>query len=125
VSAIAPGVIAAAKRAQRTAEHIHRVLEREFAAAAGLEAFDPTADDGRRLAAGLRTTRLGLEAVEVELAIAHRDPFLDVESNEAEVSRLARQVVVLSREGELAIRRADRAIAVELGLRPRPDSLVD
>ena len=119
------GVIAAARRGEAAAAEIHRLLVRELDAAAELTAFGPTADEGRRLAGGLRITRRGLEAVESELAIARKDPFLDDERNVAEISRLARQVVILSREGEFAIRRADRAIALELGLDPRPDSMLD
>jgi hypothetical protein len=119
------GVIAAAKRGQRKAEGIRRLLLRELEAAAELQAFGPTADHGRQLAGGIRITRRGLAAVEAELALAHVDPFLDDPENEAEISRLARQVVILSRDGELAIRRADHAIALALGLEPRPDPLFD
>ncbi len=119
------GVIAAATRGEAAGDEIHRLLIRELDAAGGLAGFEPTADAGRRLAAGLRMTRRGLEAVEDELAIAHEDPFLDDERNVAEISRLARQVVILSRDGEFAIRRADREIAVELGLEPRPDAMLD
>ena len=119
------GVIAAATRGETAAAEIHRLLARELDAATGLAAFEPTAEAGTRLAAGLRITRRGLIAVENELAIAHEDPFLDDERNVAEIGRLARQVVILSREGEFAIRRADRAIALELGLEPRPDSMLD
>jgi hypothetical protein len=119
------GVIAAATRGQAAADEIHRLLERELEAAAGLASFEPISGAGRRLAAGLHTTRRGLEAVESELAIAHKDPFLDDEQNVAEIRRLARQVVILSRDGELAIRRGDRAIAIELGLDPRPDSMLE
>lgn len=119
------GVFAAATRGEAAADEIHRLLARELNAASALAAFEPTADDGTRLAAGLRITRRGLEAVESELAIAHDDPFLDDERNVAEISRLARQVVILSRDGELAIRRADRAIALKLGLDPRPDPMLD
>ena len=119
------GVIAAATRGQAAADEIHRLLARELDAAAELTSFEPTSGAGMRLAAGLQTTRRGLEAVESELAIAHEDPFLDNEQNVAEIRRLARQVVILSRDGELAIRRADRAIALELGLDPRPDSMLE
>ena len=119
------GVIAAAKSGQRTAQGIRRLLLRELDAAAQLQAFGPTADHGRQLAGGIRITRRGLAAVEAELALAHVDPFLDDPKNEAEISRLARQVVILSRDGELAIRRADHAIALALGLEPRPDPLFD
>jgi hypothetical protein len=119
------GVIAAATRGDAAAAEIYRLLARELDAATGLAAFEPTSGDGRRLAAGVRLTRRRLQAVENELAIAHEDPFLDDERNVAEIRRLARQVVILSRDGELAIRRADREIALELGLEPRPDSMLD
>jgi hypothetical protein len=119
------GVIAAATGGQETAVEIHRLLDVELEAAAGLAAFGPTTANGEGLVAGLRMTRRGLEAVERELEIAQADPFLDDDRNSAEISRLSRQVVILSRAGEFAIRRADRAIALELGLDPRPDAMLD
>jgi hypothetical protein len=56
-----------------------------------------------------------------ELDIALHDPFLARRGSE--VRRLANQSATLAVEGELAIRRADHAIATALGVGPRADQL--
>ncbi len=65
----------------------------------------------------------GRRATRAQLEIGALDPFLDDEANADEVSRLARRAADLSSEGEVGIRRADRAIALALGLEPRFDTL--
>ena len=119
------GVLAAVRRGQSAARDARRLLETELDAARALTAYEPTTADGQRLAAGLRTTRSALVLVERELAIGAVDPFLARRSNAAAIKSLARRIVDLSVRGELAIRRADRAIAETLEIEPRFDPMFD
>jgi hypothetical protein len=115
------GVIAAAKRGQTAAAQIDDLLATELEAARGLAEIDELAADGKRLAAGLQQTRDSLALVLRELEIALEDPLLA--TNADKVNDLAKRSLDLAVQGELAVRRADRALAVALGLEPRFDQL--
>lgn len=115
------GVIAAAKRGQTTASEIDDLLAAELEAARGLAEIDELSADGERLAAGLEQTRDSLALVVQELEIALEDPLLA--TNADKVNDLARRSLDLAVKGELAVRRADRALAIALGLEPRFDQL--
>lgn len=117
--------LAAVERGRSAARDIDRLLERELEAARGLGAFEAVQEGAGRLEAGLDQTRRGLALFVRQLEIAALDPFLDSEENALQVNRLAREAANLSVEGEFAIRRADRAIALALGIEPRLDPLLD
>jgi hypothetical protein len=104
---------------------IDRLLSRELEAALGLEAFEDVSRVAARLGQGIRTTRASLRLFSKELDIAALDPFLGDKANVDEIRRLARRAANLAVTGELEIRRADRAIAVALGLEPRVDRGLD
>jgi len=82
---------------------------------------DLTAAQAKRLADGLEASRQSLALVVKELEIAVDDPFLAERADE--VNDLAKRSADLAVEGELAIRRADRALALALGLEPRLDQM--
>jgi hypothetical protein len=115
-------VLDAAHQGQRAAEESDRLIAAELEAAEGLSEIDQVSADGKRLAEGLRQTRQSLALTKQELTIALADPFLLERADE--VQSLARRSTRLAVQGELGIRRADRAIAVALGLEPRPDEAV-
>ena len=116
------GVLAAANQGKDVVAKIDRLLAAELEAANGLGRTQPVAEDGKRLARGIALTRQGLALEARELDVALEDPFLATRANE--VRRLARRSTDLAVQGELAVRRADHAIALALGLEPRPDQLV-
>jgi hypothetical protein len=118
-------VVAAAKRGQAAATKIHGFLETELAAAVGLVGYGPAGEDARTLERALRQSREGLRVIQEELEIATRDPFLDEPDNAREISRLARQSLRLSVPAAFARRRATRAIALTLGVRPPFDTTFD
>lgn len=117
------GVRAAAGRGQSAAADIRRLLAREIAAAAGLAELEELTEDATRLKGGLERTRDGLALFERELVIALDDPLLADRANATLVSRLSRRAVRLTVEGEIAIRKADHALALALELTPRSDEL--
>jgi hypothetical protein len=117
--------LAAVKRGRAAVADIDRLLGREREAALGLEAFDDVSREATRLGQGIRTTRASLRLFSRELDLAALDPFLGDEANVDEIRRLARRAAKLAVTGELEIRRADRAIAVALGLAPRLDRGLD
>jgi hypothetical protein len=119
------GVLAAVERGRSAAAEIERLLTREIEAADGLAAVKRLAVDADRLKRGLQATGQGLRLFVREFDIAERDPFLDEERNSEEIGRLAQNGVDLAVEGELAIRKADRALARALGLIPRLDRILD
>jgi hypothetical protein len=118
-------VVAAAKRGQTAATKIHGFLETELAAAAGLVGYGPASEDARTLERALRQSREGLRIIQEELEIATRDPLLDEPDNAREISRLARQSLRLSVPAAFGLRRATRAIALTLGVRPPFDTMFD
>lgn len=115
----------AAEQGREAAEEIERLLGVEIDTAQDLEGFEGLAADARRLERGLEQTREGLRLFLAQLDIATKDPFLDATGNVDEVGRLAGEAARLSTEGELAIRRSDRALAEALGIKSRPDILLD
>ena len=118
-------VVAAAERGRSAAAEIDRLLAVEIGAAEGLEGFASLAESARRLRMGLDTTRRGLALFVRQLEIAVDDPLLAAAANAARVQDLAHDAVSLSTDGELLVRRADRAIALALGLEPRLDPVLD
>ena len=113
------GVLAAARRGRQAAEDSDRLIAAELEAARGLGRIDEVSADGKRLAEGLGLSRQSLALTTQELDIALSDPFLAERADD--VQRLARRSTRLAVQGELEIRRADHAIAIALGLEPRPD----
>jgi hypothetical protein len=114
-------VLAAAERGQEAAAETDRLLSAELEAANGLAEIDLTAAQAKRLADGLEASRQSLALVVKELEIAVDDPILAERADE--VNDLAKRSADLAVEGELAIRRADRALALALGLEPRLDQM--
>ena len=119
------GVLEAAKSGRTAAADIERLLAEELDAADGLAELERFAGDGDRLRRGLEKTRQSLRLFAEELEIANEDPFLASRANADEIGRLAREGTELAVEGELAIRKADRALALVLDLEPRIDRVVD
>jgi hypothetical protein len=115
------GVIAAAQRGQDAVEKIDDLLAAELEAAGGLAEIESTAAQAKQLSDGLRLSRDSLALVAKELEIALDDPFLD--TRKKELDDLAKESADLAVKGELAIRRADRALALALGLEPRLDQM--
>jgi hypothetical protein len=116
-------VLAAAQRGQQAVEKIDDLLSAELEAAQGLAAIDSVAAHAKQLSDGLEQSRSSLALVGEELQIALDDPFL--ETRKKEVDDLAKQATELAVKGELAIRRADRALALALGLEARPDQMFE
>lgn len=114
-------VAAAAQRGQEAVQKIDDLIAAELEAARGLAEIESVAGDARRLTKGLQLSRNSLELVAEQLEIALDDPFL--ESRKDEVDDLAKRSTDLAVKGELAVRRADRAIALALGLEPRLDQM--
>jgi len=115
-------VLAAADRGQDAVEKIDDLLTAELDAAHGLAEIDSVAAQAKQLSAGLEVSRSSLDLVAEELTIALDDPFLETRKNE--VDDLAMKSADLAVKGELAIRRADRALAIALGLEPRLDQVL-
>ena len=114
-------VIAAAQRGHDAVAKIDDLLTAELEAAEGLAEIESTAAHAKQLTQGLELSRDSLELVTKELEIALDDPFLD--TRRKELDDLANQSVELAVKGELEIRRADRALALALGLEPRLDQM--
>ena len=114
-------VVAAAERGQDAVEQIDALIAAELEAADGLAEIESTAPHAKQLSEGLQLSRDSLALVAKELEIALDDPFL--ETRKKEVDDLAKQSAQLAVKGELAIRRADRALALALGLEPRLDQM--
>jgi len=114
-------VLAAALRAQKAVEKIDGLLSAELEAAQGLAEIDSVATHAKQLSDGLEQSRSSLALVGEELQIALDDPFL--ETRKKEVDDLAKESAELAAKGEIAVRRADRALALALGLEPRLDQI--
>jgi hypothetical protein len=119
------GVLAAVEQAQAAADEIDKLLEDELDAAGALAQTADLAVSAKRLGRGLTDTRESLRLFVQELEIASVDPFLDGADNAQEISRLSRRATELAVRGEGAIRRADRALALALGIEPRIDRSLD
>jgi hypothetical protein len=115
------GVIAAAQRGEGTIQQIDDLIAAELEAADGLAEIESTSAHAKQLSEGLQLSRDSLALVAKELDIAIDDPFLD--TRKKELDRLAKQSADLAVKGELEIRRADRALALALGLEPRLDQM--
>jgi hypothetical protein len=113
------GVVAAARRGLKAIEDINDLLSAELEAANGLKGVAKVSTDASTLAKGLQLTRDSLALVAKELEIALDDPLLARRGQE--VNDLAKQSTDLAVKGEVGVRRADRAIALALGLEPRLD----
>jgi hypothetical protein len=116
------GVLAAAKRGQDAVEKINDLIAAELEAADGLAEIESVAPNAQKLSDGLQLSRDSLALVAKELEIAIDDPFLD--TRKKEVDDLAKESADLAVKGELAIRRADRELALALGLEPRLDQAI-
>jgi hypothetical protein len=114
-------VLAAALRGQKAVEKIDGLLSAELEAAQGLAEIDSVATHAKQLSDGLEQSRSSLALVGEELQIALDDPFLETRKNE--VDALAKESAELAAKGEIAVRRADRALALALGLEPRIDQI--
>jgi hypothetical protein len=112
-------VLEAAQRGQDAVDQINDLITAELEAAQGLQEIDSVSAHAKQLSDGLRLSRSSLALVGGELAIALDDPFL--ETRKKEIDDLATESADLAVKGELAIRRADRALALALGLKPRLD----
>jgi hypothetical protein len=119
------GVLAAVGRGKEALATIYSALEVEIGAAKALARFEPTGKDGGRLRDALRRSRDGARLVDRQLEIASRDPFLDLDVNAREVSRLSSASVRVSVPAAFARRRAVRAIALTLGVEPPVDVIFD
>jgi hypothetical protein len=114
-------VLAAAQRGQDAVEEIDDLIAAELEAAQGLAEIDSVSGHAKQLTGGLQVSRSSLALVAKELEIALDDPFLETRKNELE--DVAKESADLAVKGELAIRRADHALAIALGLEPRPDQM--
>jgi hypothetical protein len=112
-------VLEAAQRGQDAVDQINDLITAELEAAQGLQEIDSVSAHAKQLSDGLLLSRSSLALVGEELAIALDDPFL--ETRKKEIDDLATESADLAVKGELAIRRADRALALALGLKPRLD----
>lgn len=119
------GALAAVREGEEAADRIDAELVRELESAGAMRERERLSSEARRLEQGLRKTREALDLIRRQLAIAGRDPFLERPRNAREVSSLAGRAADLSVEGELLIRRADRALARALGIKPRSDPFLD
>lgn len=114
-------VLEAAQRGQDAVDQINDLFTAELEAAQGLEEINSVSAHAKQLADGLRLSRSSLALVGEELAIALDDPLLETRKNE--IDDLAKHSAHLAVKGELAIRRADHALALALGLEPRLDQM--
>ena len=114
-------VLEAAQRGQDAVDQINDLFTAELEAAQGLEEINSVSAHAKQLVDGLRLSRSSLALVGEELAIALDDPLLETRKNE--IDDLAKESTHLAVKGELAIRRADHALALALGLEPRLDQM--
>jgi predicted NACHT family NTPase len=114
-------VLAATQRGQDAVEQINDLITAELEAAQGLSEIDSVSAHAKQLSDGLRRTRSSLALIAEELTIALDDPFL--ETRKEVIDDLAKESADLAVKGELAIRRADHALALALGLTPRLDPM--
>ena len=114
-------VLEAAQRGQDAVDQINDLITAELEAAQGLEEIESVSAHAKQLSDGLRLSRSSLALVGDELAIALDDPFLETRKNE--IDDLTKESADLAVKGELAIRRADHALALALGVEPRLDQM--
>lgn len=113
--------LAAVAGGEDAADAIEAVLARELETAGTMRERDELSSEARRLERGLERSREALGLIRKQLAIAERDPFLKRRGNAREVRSLAGRAADLSIEGELLVRRADRALARAVGVEPPSD----
>lgn len=116
-------VLRSARDGQAAAREIDRLLALEIGAAERLAELERFAEEAGKLEQGLRDSRESLGLFERQLAVALEDPFLEDEENAALISELALEGAELAVKGEEAVRRADRALAIALGIEPRLDQI--
>jgi hypothetical protein len=119
------GALAAVASGEDAADEIDAVLGRELESAGAMREREALSSEARRLEQGLLKSRDALGLIRRQLAIAGRDPFLERRRNAREVRSLAGRAADLSVEGELLVRRADRALARALGVEPRSDPFLE
>jgi hypothetical protein len=118
-------VKAAAEDGLDAVDAIEHALEAEIAAARDLGEISKIAGDAKDLENGLLDTQASLDYFRQMLSIALDDPFLEVEKNREKVGQLSVDGSDRAVKGELAVREADRNIALALGLTPRSDQVLD
>ncbi len=118
-------VRAAAEDGLDAVKAIDKALEAEIEAAQEMGEVAKIAGDANDLENGLMDSRKSLDYFTQMLNIALDDPFLEAEGNREKVGSLATEGTNLAVQGELAVRKADRAIAIALGLEPRQDQVLD
>jgi hypothetical protein len=117
--------LAAVASGEEAADAIEAVLARELQTAGTMRERKELSSEARRLERGLEKSREALGLIRKQLAIAQRDPFLERRGNAREVRSLAGRSADLSIEGELLVRRADRALARAVGVEPRSDPFLE
>ncbi len=104
---------------------IEQALEAEIEAARDLGQISKIAGDAKDLEDGLAETQASLDYFRQLLMIALEDPFLDKKANRTKVGELSTKGAERAVKGEVAVRKADRNIAIALGLKPRLDQGLD
>lgn len=118
-------VLAAANDGLDAVDAINDALEAELEAAREMGEVSILAGDAKDLETGLIDSQKSLRYFTQMLELALDDPFLEGPGNIAKVGRLAKQGADTAVKGELAVRKADRKLALALGLDPRVDQVLD
>ena len=118
---LGPEALAINARLRQRLHHALKALPPSYRIVVFLRDIEGLSTHAQQLSEGLRLSRSSLELIAKELEIALDDPFL--ETRKKEVDDLAKESAKLAAKGELAVRRADRALAIALGLEPRPDQM--
>jgi hypothetical protein len=118
-------VLAAANDGLDAVDAIDAALEAEIEAAQEMGDVSILAGDAKDLETGLLESQKSLQYFTTMLELALDDPFLEEPGNIGKVGRLATQGAQRAVKGELAVRKADRKLAVSLGLEPRLDQALD
>lgn len=118
-------VLAAANDGLDAVDAINDALEAELEAAREMGEVSILAGDAKDLETGLIDSQKSLRYFTQMLELALDDPFLEEPGNIAKVGRLAKQGADTAVKGELAVRKADRKLALALGLDPRVDQVLD
>jgi hypothetical protein len=118
-------VLAAANDGLDAVDAINDALEAEIDAAQKMGDISLLAGDAKELENGLLESKRSLRYFTIMLELALEDPFLEEPGNGAKVGQLARQGADGAVKGELMVRKADRKLAVSLGLDPRLDQALD
>jgi hypothetical protein len=119
------GVLVAANDGLDAVDAINDALDAEIEAAHEMGDVSILAGDAKDLETGLVDSQKSLQYFTQMLELALEDPFLEEPGNIAKIGRLAKQGADTAVEGELAVRKADRRLALSLGLKPRLDQVLD